>query len=63
MPRTLKSSMLGTGGAGQAGSALELRKKIQELELRLTEPSYVPTQDEESRLAQLRGALEALRKK
>jgi len=54
--------MLGTGGAAQAGSALQLRKQIQEIELRMTDPDYVPTEAEKARLRQLRGALENLRK-
>lgn len=58
-----KSGMLGTGGAGQAGSALELKKQIQDIEMRMMDPDYVPSAAEESRLKQLRGALEALRKK
>lgn len=58
-----KPSMLGTGGAFKAGSALELQKQIREIEFRMTDPGYVPTAAEESRLKQLRGALEALSRK
>lgn len=58
-----KSGMLGSGGAAQAGSAIELRKQILDIEWRMSEPGYVPTAAEEALLAQLRGALQNLQKK
>lgn len=58
-----KPGMLGSGGAAQAGSALQIKKQIEAIELRMTDPDYVPTAEEQSRLKQLRGMLENLRRK
>lgn len=55
-----KPGMLGSGMAFKAGSAVQLRREIQDLELRQSDPGYIPTAEEQSRLAQLRGELEAM---
>lgn len=62
-PKAPKASMLGTGGAAQAGSAMEIMRRIREIELRMTDSNYVPTAAEESELAQLRGRLQDAQKK
>jgi hypothetical protein len=53
-----KPSMLGAGMAKQAGSVMEIQRRIQEIELRMADNDYVPTQAELSELAQLRGRLQ-----
>jgi hypothetical protein len=49
--------MLGAGMAKQAGSVMEIQRQIREIEMRMADADYIPTDEEQSRLAQLRGRL------
>ena len=53
-------SILGSGLAFKAGNAAAINLRIREIELRMSDPDYIPTAAEQSELAQLRGQLSEL---